>query len=356
MLDSLNFDCIDLITKDLSFIDILSLKYTSKNFHSLKFNFLNFKDIFIKRLLEGNVVPNKEYALKFCENLYDTGAYVAGSFILDCLYNTNYHNDIDVYDQIVTKRNDRKICWFGHQDDQNLKFTQSLYDLNFESIWSFSEMELPLRNFINMNSPECSCIGYGREKEFGYDTIKSKNLIQIIPINLQLKDNERSVIPRFIKASFDLDICQNFFDGRKLYIKDIFKLIYRYDHIKPNTKFMLQVYETNKTYGNNVNDYGNGVNNINYGQYKTKITTSEHEEFHETKNTIERINKYINRGFNIGYHPKYDEIKLHIEETLENNKYCKVSSCPDIGNCTNKDHARDNIKCIADGSINLDIY
>jgi len=354
MLDSLNFDCIDLITKDLSFIDILSLKYTSKYFYSLKFNFPDFKNILINKLLDGKVLPNKENALKFCENLYDTGAYIAGSFILDCLYNTNYHNDIDVYDQIITKRND-KICWFDPQNDQNLKFTQSLYDLNFESIWSFSEMELPLRNFINMNSPEYSCIGYGRQKEFGYDTVRSKNLLQIIPINLQLNNNERSVIPRFIKASFDLDICQNYFDGRKLYIKDIFKLIYRYDYIKPNTKFMLQVYESNKTFGNNVNDYGNGVNMINYGTYKTKITPN-NEEFNENKNSEERINKYKNRGFDIKYHPKYDEIKLHIEETLENNKYCKISSCPNTGNCTNKDHPRDNIKCIENGSINLGIY
>jgi len=66
MLDSLNFDCIDLITKDLSFIDILSLKHVNKNFHSLKFNFPNFKDLFNKRSLKGNVVPNIEYALKFC--------------------------------------------------------------------------------------------------------------------------------------------------------------------------------------------------------------------------------------------------------------------------------------------------
>ena len=33
----------------------------------------------------------------FCEKLYQSGSYVSGSFILDCLHDTDYHNDIDIY-------------------------------------------------------------------------------------------------------------------------------------------------------------------------------------------------------------------------------------------------------------------
>jgi hypothetical protein len=343
MLD--NFDCLNLICKNLCYIDILSLKYTCKKFSSLNFTLPSFKDIFIKRLLEGNVVPTIDDAIKFCDNLYDTGAYVAGSFILDCLYETNYHNDIDVYDHLVPE-NLGNICLIDNFGCENLKFTQSLYKSNFESIGSISETDLTLRNFINKYNPSYSSINFGSQKEFGYNTVRSKNLIQIIPVNLQLNNNERSVIPRFIKASFDLDICQSFFDGKKLCIKNIFKLMYKYDFIKPNTKFMLQIYDIDKKYVNNVNCY--------HGD-KIKIS-SEDEDLYENKSTEDRINKYINRGFDIKYHPKYNEIKLHIKETFENNKYCKIHNCSDFGNCNNKNHPRNNISCIADSSINLSIY
>lgn len=110
-----------------------------------------------------------------------------------------------------------------------------------------------------------------------------------------------------------------------------------------------------KKYDNNVNCYNGGSNNYKYRGDKIKIT-SDNEDFHENKNTEDRINKYINRGFDIKYHPKYDEIKLHIKETLENNKYCKVYDCLNLGNCTNKNHNRNNIKCIDDNLINLSIY
>lgn len=31
-----------------------------------------------------------------CEVIYNTGACISGSFILNCLYDTDYHNDIDI--------------------------------------------------------------------------------------------------------------------------------------------------------------------------------------------------------------------------------------------------------------------
>lgn len=340
----MNFDCLNLITNDLCYIDIFSLKYSCKSLSLLKFTLPNFKDILIRKLLECNVVPTKEDALKFCDNLYDTGAYVAGNFILDCLYDANYHNDIDIYDQTsldpksVTNNN---ICWFHDFGSKNLKFTQSLYHLGFKSIGKLSETDLKLRSFIYVNrEPDTYLSNIHPWKIIFPTSIKhQKNLIQIIPIDLKLRDDEKSVIPRFIKSSFDLDICQNYFDGKFLYVRNVHKLIHKYDFIKPNTKFMLQVY-----------DIGD-----NDDSKRIRIDSNDQDDY-ENMNTKDRINKYINRGFDIKYHPKYDEIKLYIRETLENNKYCKFYDCPNFNNCSNKDHERDNIRCIDNGLINLDIY
>jgi hypothetical protein len=407
-----NFDCLNLIFKNLCYIDIFSFKYTCKYLSSSKFALPNFKNIFIKKLLECNVVSTIEDALQFCGNLYNTGAYVAGSFILDCLLNTNYHNDIDIYDQTGLHRRSRDIYWFDIDNQTNLKFTQTLYKLGFVNICTLSETDGHLRSFINESNPEYIyntnyTKNHDAYKIFDIKTRRCKNTIQIIPIDLKLRDNERSTIPRFIKSTFDLDICQNYFDGKHLYIKNIDKLIHKFDFIKPNTKFMRQVY-----YIENEDEIKNRLENRNNSDdkiydkiydkiddkiydkiydkiddkiydkiddkiddevdYEDKIDDEDiselinesqilmidedNEEYYENKNTEDRVIKYKNRGFNIKYHPKYDEIKLHIKETLENNKYCKIYGCSNFDNCTSQIHYRNNIKCISDDSINLSIY
>lgn len=362
MLDNFNnFDCLNLISKNLSCIDILCFKYTCK-YLSLNIILPNFKDIFIKRLLEGNVVPTIKDALQFCDNLYNTRAYVAGSFILDCLYNTNYHNDIDIYDQTGLDNRSSDIYWFDKDNKTNLKFTQTLYKLGFTTVGNISETDGHLRSFINNSNPECVYNNNPKKhayKRFDIKTRRCKNNIQIIPIDLKLIDNERSTIPRFIKSTFDLDICQNYFDGINLYIKNIDKLIYKYDFIKPNTKFMRQVYyiENEDELKNRLEDKNELGNELeNEDESKIMIVDYNNQEYYENKNTENRVNKYINRGFDVKYHPKYDEIKLYIQEKLENNKHCKVHTCLSSGNCTYQNHYRDNIRLIADNSINLSIY
>ena len=343
MLDNFNnFDCLNLISKNLCCIDILSFKYTCK-YLSLNIILPNFKDIFIKRLLESNVVPTIEDALKFCENLYDTGAYVAGSFILDCLCDTNYHNDIDIYDQTGLNRRSSDIYWFDIDNKTNLKFTQTLYKLGFVNVYNLSETDGRLRSYINKSNPKCIHKNNTITRtyhQFDIITRRHENNIQIIPIDLKLRDNERSSIPRFIKSSFDLDICQNYFDGKNLYIKNIDKLIHKFDFIKPNTKFMKQVY------------------NVEYEDFERIVTMIDenNQEYYENKNTEDRINKYISRGFDIKYHPKYEEIKLHIKEKIENNKHCKIYCCSHLGNCTSQIHPRDNIRLIDNNLINLSSY
>lgn len=306
MLDS---DCLSLILSKVSYVDNLSFRLTSKNNKSISLP--NFKDIFIKRLLKHHIVPSYENALLFCDNLYATGAYVAGSFILDCLYDTNYHQDIDIYDQtnLVGSINEENLMnnRFYKFGDGNLRFTQSLYELGFKSIGSNSGKNLTLRYFLHKtyeNFDKHIIMKYDNQEQF-LKTINEK--IQIIPISLTHFGNERSFIPRFISASFDLEICQNTFNGEKLNIKNLDKLIYKYDFIKPNTRFMLAIYPHN---------------------------------FNEHKNTLTetRMKKYIERGFNIKPHPDYDEIDNFIKNILKSNKYSN------------------NIKYIDNGEIDLSKY
>ncbi len=304
-----NDDCLSEILN----IDQLSLKLTCKNKMML-----NFKNIFIKRLLDNHIVPTIELGILFCENLYETGAYVAGSFILDCLYDTNHHNDIDIYDQtsliplythrdkydnMTTYKGIDDLFGFGDSDINNLKFTQKLYKMGFISRHNTCGPNPLLRNYIHSLLHIVDDID-------SHNIYDIKDKIQIIPIGLTPK-NERSFIPRFISASFDLEICQNIFDGNHLYIKNVNKLLEKYDYIKPNTRFMLNVYP----------EQTDSINLV----------------------TDNRMQKYIKKGFKIQRHSKFDEINQYIKYIIDANKYSDG----------NRHYL---INYIDDGSINLSNY
>lgn len=303
----LNLDCVLLILSKTSYITNISFKLTCKCAKDIQPR--KFKNIFIERLLEHNIVPSYEIAIKFCNNLYETGAYVAGSFILDCLYNTNYHQDIDIYDQ-TTLINDYVYDRFKKFGDQNLKFTQSLYNLNFLMVTSSSGPNPILRSYLHNSYP-----GLENQEDKMVPNVHTitltKDAIQIIPIALTLKENERSFIPRFISSSFDLEICQCIFNGKNIYIKNVNKMLNKFDFIKPNTRFMESVYERNN------------------------IT--------ESLLTENRMEKYISRGFDIKLHPDYTEINNFIEDILASNKY-------------NNGTYQNNIKYIDNEEIDLSKY
>lgn len=305
-----------LILSKTSYIDNISFRLTCKCAKDIQPR--NFKDIFIERLLEHNIVPSYEIALKFCDYLYETGAYVAGSFILDCLYNTNHHRDIDIYDQ-TTFTNDYVNDRFENFGDQNLRFTQSLYNLNFVKVTSSCGPNPVVRSYLHNSYPDLE----NQEGKMvpNAHTIKlskiSKDTIQIIPIALTLKENERSFIPRFISSSFDLEICQCIFNGKNVYIKNVNKMIYKFDFIKPNMRFMESVYERDNK----------------MESFLTEL----------------RMGKYYIRGFDIKLHPDYDEIDNFIKDTLASNKYNAI-------NTVNNGRHQNNIKYIDNGEIDLSKY
>jgi len=304
-----NLDCLSLILSKISYVDNLNFRLTCRDAKAI--NLPKFRDIFIERLLEHNIVPSYDHAIKFCDSLYETGAYVAGSFILDCLYNTNYHHDIDIYDQSTLVNNyvENGFSKFG---DYNLKFTQILYVLGFAKVACTCGPDPTIRSFLHKSYP----IYDQKFADFGQKLLeKCNDTIQIIPIALTKKENERSFIPRFIKASFDLEICQSVFDGKNIHIKNLDKIINKYDFIKPNTRFMESVYPRDDE--------------------RADIST---------KN---RMMKYKERGFDIKFHPHYDEINDFIKDTLKLDKYNTIDF---------KDRRQNNIKYLDNGEIDLSIY
>lgn len=307
LLQYIDSDCQDKILTQMCYLDQLCCKMVNRaSYENVK---LNFKEIFIKRLLQHEVIPDYDLANQFCDKMKETGSVIAGSFILDVLYDTNDHFDIDCYDQTNLTYQRSIIDGFNVNDrDPNyrdtLKFTQYLYQSNFECVSSDDNYHVKIRNFVH-NSQTVKLLKDSKESVRSPSVIPNidgekyknyKHSLQIIPIGMDNKEGESSCIPRFINATFDLEICQNYFDGEKVYLRNINKLVKKVDFILPNTKFILSYY---------VSDIDDSENN-----------------------TMKRIKKYQERGFNITKHPDYERIKNDIDnivsEARKHDRYYNV--------------------------------
>lgn len=325
----INEDCQNIILSKLPYLDMLNYKMTNKsNYQSV---ILNFRERFIQKLLQCQVVPSFQLANQFCDKLYETGAKIAGSFVLDVLYDKCDSSDIDIYDSTLFRN--QSIYEYGEdytvgykiddffkefEDNHRLKFTQFLYQAGFLSLGFHTGPDVIFRSFAHQS------LWPGIKERFriidiydtphhnlrGEDISQIKHRIQIIPIAMEVKEGEKNFIPRFIKATFDLEICQNYFDGKNVYIKNYDKLVKKYDYIKSNSKFIFSIYQSEK---------------------------DKSEE-----STMKRMSKYTERGFKISLHPQYNQMKQEIDDIID--KEYKHGRHYDI------------FKHIANGEIDLSKY
>lgn len=285
--DQLPADLRQYIANFLDCVSVMSLRLTSRRESRLKMP--DFRKIVARKLAPH--FPDRDVA-EVLDALYASDAIMSGSFILDCLYDTNYHHDVDVYDPSGAPNTGPGSADYGDPGSPKFKFMQYMYSTGYHT---HTYPDLPKQ-------------GVYMTREFVHPSLHcGKNPcvchpIQIIPVNLTPKKTLRGTVVRNILATFDLDICKNGFDGRSLYVRSWIKLIYRFDHIMPGTSNILESYR---------GDRGPLM-------------------------TADRINKYTNRGFHITSHPDSAEILMFLH------RY----SSPEV----------DRNHLIEVGTINLDLY
>lgn len=338
-LSSISRDLFELIIPCLSYVDVVALRWTCSSL--LPMPMPCFASRFAKRFFDALQInvsslpprpnSNREYeeqkyrvleetyrgvfcsserrALKFriIDELAICGAVVAGSFVLDVLYDTDHHNDIDIYDRTSLSLDhvDRSFyrATLRNGGDNNLKFAQFLRLGEFPRIDNrrptktdaTREQEDTCRTIYNYSS---------RELVSSYFSDCNRNSMQLIPVPMD--------IFRFISASFDLDICKSCFDGKQLRVRSWNKLVERYDYMKYNKSFAMDHYTENCG-----------------------------AKYPELSN---RTEKYRQRGFDIRPHPRLEEIQLHIQEAANSGKY------------RTEQGFQEKIKFIEDGTINLEKF
>ena len=259
--------CISIMSKD-----------TKKFSDSIGFNIQSeFKKYFIKNI--KNTVSNPE---DLCVQLKNNNCVVSGSYILDCLYGTNYSSDIDIFKNVNNGINQDVYCTRTLDIPEQQHLNSHLYEFkSYLAKIGAKQNEIPELHDDD-NSGYCGR-GYNPNGP-GYNVrcillnvsnyILNDKTIQFISITKDYRE--------YIDTVFDLDICKNFFDGEKLYIKNIDKLVKKYDAYKPINSVCKYLYNPNLSEQNN----------------------------------LSRMGKYIQRGFDIKKHDKFSEIKQRIDEKV----------------------------------------
>jgi len=91
-MDTLLIDAVVAISGHLCYVDAMTLKLTCRRFKNIPLP--DFRNIVIQKLRECGI-PDPE---SFNDKLLETGSVMSGSFLLDCIYYTDHHEDIDVYE------------------------------------------------------------------------------------------------------------------------------------------------------------------------------------------------------------------------------------------------------------------
>lgn len=157
--------------------------------------------------------------------------------------------------------------------------------------------------------------------------------------------DERSPIRRLINASYDLDICKNYFNGRELIVRSWKKLIYRYDYIKCNMRYVMKYYEDYCGCKDPSNCIMRDVmwHRTNLDKARCGSDLEKWKDHIDMEVTEERMMKYRSRGFDIQLHPQNDEIIRHVIKNLE----------PNDGN---PQEFYDRPSLMDNGTINLDLF
>jgi hypothetical protein len=211
-------DILNYISNYLCYIDVQCLSIACPTIRKyINPKYYNINNIIFNRLsiLLGNI-----NATKLLENIHDTRV-ISGSFILQCIYNTFWSTDIDIYQYdeqyfslnipIIYNNNNRLI---KHKNGYNV-----IYNLNPDPIMiSNSDMfRLLLSKKLKLDYLD-DYYNRSRYPMFPAEIDTYHNDKMSIDFIKVYNDNSYNNIYKFIHENFDISICKVIYDGNKLHI------------------------------------------------------------------------------------------------------------------------------------------
>jgi len=280
----------------------------------MEYRIENFKDVFINYLIKKNIP--KEIAYEFCDVVKRNNVIITGSTILELIYDIFYSDDtdIDVIVNSVVKYNDNNIQKYitnggKIEDIQNfkrdkleLKKDQKMEDLLIDTYTDFEKWMISFGGYV---------------EDFWYDNIENgfyeTNVVRnyrFFGLLVQVIHNHPGINRKLLVDSiFDFDICQNIFDGEKLYIKNLDHVLRKEIYVNDLAFFNLLGFKFNFCYWDydqyrltkNIN---NILEKIHHSVIHEDLININHLLEHykkmvkiKTDNVLIRIEKYKSRRF-----------------------------------------------------------
>lgn len=295
-------------TCDFSFVVWLKLRMINRWCHNIFGKMFNrWKKDTIKRI-------ENQIGKPFCVKLFDSGFCLTGGFLLDCIYNTNFHTDIDVVQsnkvlqgrslnlQLGSRLAEPNRCYCDNYCDYDCN-CGSLTDRCEHEYYSYSCVECNpekwhslelIEDFIEIGTCHQYPPGYNSNKDiFMVETylIKSSDP----PLFMDFITITCSETPKQYVCNHDYAFCRILFDGQSLFIDDIDAILNK------KTSFTIQ------TAINNFNRFSKDSIIPIYDD-SGKLTDESLPCVHQL---VERYEKYIKQGYQIELD---DTVKLIMEE------------------------------------------
>lgn len=220
-LTALGSDVITNICYFLPYISIISLRWTCKRLRDFNFIKIRFKDIVIHRLKLLGAGDLQEAIVKYEH-------YISGGFMLQCMYNENWIGDIDVY--CCSKYED----YFPEHYKKKPKGKDAIR-LGFLYEWLKSKnQEITVCANHYDGTPLTSRVYqmFKCKSAVGLTEISRREAVEINNQNELYKLNHIIVhkfqtVKEAVHEFFDLSVCKVIYDGDKVFVQNLDKMIKR---------------------------------------------------------------------------------------------------------------------------------
>lgn len=278
-------DNINDIIKKLSRKDL----YTLSNVSIFYYKLINFKQLIIDTIHIRLKFLLKEHYEPFLKIMKHNGAFISGSFIIQCILNEYWDSDIDVFCPSIGNVN--RIHKFDDESDESDESEE-----NDRKKYTFNEIEDYLFNEMEYDgSSECILYRWDTNDIKTHPQIRNvrtytkenKCDIQIISINLSKNISD---CYSFIENRFDFDICKNIYDG-DLIIKNIENILNKTTNFNATTSLTDSIGRYHKYVLRGFNFENKTTikytDLVNSDQYLTRVYSYNINEVHESiKNFI----------------------------------------------------------------------
>ena len=225
LFDRLCFDIKNEIMNKLARRELYYLSITSKSYHKI----IDFTQIIINSIIGRLRMELDEHYDHFILLMSKNGAFLSGSFIIQCILDEYWESDIDIFCPHIGNKVTNLYNEPIELERNSNYYTNELEDYLYYNMGYKGHIEAYKYHQLNKHHPINYKIIHVRDY---FKPDNDKSIIQMISLNIE---KEIKQYYDFIEKRFDFDICKNMYNGQ-LYINNIEGILTKVTRFKCTTR------------------------------------------------------------------------------------------------------------------------